>query len=393
MAMLWGGMWQVRASAPLPASVADRVNDGLEMGSPPEATSDERTKRALERVFRRAGLPLFISGYTAAEDVFTRALPFLVVVFVVLVLSALNLQWGFWANVGAFVGGLAILVVGFGVLNVARGRPFASVPTRVGLPELATFVLVPSLLPLVFGGQVVSAAVTAGALVLLLALVYLVIGFGLLSILRWAGARLFRMLAGSLRTLVRAIPLVLFFSLLLFLTQELWQVLAAAPRPFIGAMAVLIMGVGALFVLARIPREVTTLEEDLGGGAPSLSRAQRANVGLVVFVSQALQILFVGLGVAAFFMAFGMLTVSPAVLNEWIGNSGTMLATFSLFGHEVVITQELLRVAGAIGAFSGLYYAISTLIDPSYHEEFLGDITHEMRPVFEARVEYLQLTA
>jgi hypothetical protein len=115
-------------------------------------------------------------------------------------------------------------------------------------------------------------------------------------------------------------------------------------------------------------------------------------VGLVVFVSQALQILFVGLGVAAFFLAFGMLTVNPSVLTEWIGNSGTTLATFNLFGHPVVITQELLRVAGAIGAFSGLYYAITALIDPSYHEEFLGDITLEMRPVFEARAEYLQLT-
>jgi hypothetical protein len=81
------------------------------------------------------------------------------------------------------------------------------------------------------------------------------------------------------------------------------------------------------------------------------------------------------------------------VLTEWIGNSGVTLATFRLFGHPVVITQELLRVAGAIGAFSGLYYAITALIDPNYHEEFLGDITREMRSVFEARIEYLQLTA
>ncbi len=363
----------------------------FEMEPPSESTSRDLEKAALERRFRRAGLPLFIHDYTAAEDVFTRALPFLALVFVVLVVSALNVQWGLWANVGAFMGGLAILAVGLGVLNLARGRPFASVPTRVGMPELAAFVLIPSLLPLIFGGQFVSAVVTAGALLLLLALIYLVIGFGLLSILRWAGARLFRMLGGSLRTLVRAVPLVLFFSLLLFLTQEMWQVLAAAPRVFIGATAVLIMGVGALFVLARIPREVATLEQDLGADAPSLSRAQRANVGLVVFVSQALQILFVGMGVAAFFLAFGMFTVNPNVLNDWIGNTGTTVATFRLLGHPVVITQELLRVAGAIGAFSGLYYAITALIDPSYHEEFLGDITHEMRPVFEARVEYMRL--
>ena len=249
----------------------------------------------------------------------------------------------------------------------------------------------PTLLPLVFGGQFMSAVVTAVALLVFLLLVYLVVGFGLLSILRWAGSRLFGGLGSSLRTLVRAIPLLLFFSLLLFLTQELWQILAAAPRVYIGVVAVLVMGLGALFLLGRVPREVTALERDVAAGAPPLSRAQRANVGLVLFVSQAVQVLFVGIGFAAFFMVFGMFTVSPSVLNEWIGNPGTPLVTFQLFGYQVVITQELVRVAGAIGAFSGLYYAITALIDPNYREEFMGDITAEMRSVFEAREEYLRL--
>lgn len=347
---------------------------------------------AFERRFRRAGLPLFIEGRTASRDVFTRAFPLLALVFVALVLQALNLSWGFWANVGAFVGGLAIMAAAFGLVNRLQRRPFLSVPRRVGPPELVVFVLVPSLLPLVFGGQFVSALVTAGALVLLLVMVYLVVGFGLLSILRWAGARLFGGLGSSLRTLVRAIPLLLFFSLLLFLTQETWQVLAAAPRAFIGAVAVLVMGLGVLFLVARIPREVAALERDAAAGGPALSRWQRANVGLVLFVSQALQVLFVGIGVGVFFTIFGAFTVSPSVLTEWIGDAGHPLLRFPLLGQHVIITQELLRVAGAIGAFSGLYYAITALIDPNYRQEFLGDITEEMRSVFDARASYLLLT-
>ena len=293
---------------------------------------------------------------------------------------------GFWANVGAFVGGLAIMAAAFGLVNRLQRRPFLSVPRRVGPPELVVFVLVPSLLPLVFGGQFVSALVTVGALALLLVMVYLVVGFGLLSILRWAGARLFGGLGSSLQTLVRAIPL------LLFLTQETWQVLAAAPRAFIGAVAVLVMGLGVLFLVARVPREVAALERDAAAGGPALSRWQRANVGLVLFVSQALQVLFVGIGVGVFFTVFGAFTVSPNVLTEWIGNAGHPLLRFPLLGQHVVITQELLRVAGAIGAFSGLYYAITALIDPNYRQEFLGDITEEMRSVFEARASYLLLT-
>jgi hypothetical protein len=358
-------------------------------GRAPRVIPAERV--AFERRFRHAGLPLFIQGSTAAEDTFTRAFPMLALVFVALVLDALNLRWTFWANVGAFVGALAIMLVAFGLLNVAQGRRFLSLPRRVGTPELVTFVLVPSLLPLVFGGQVVSALVTAGALAVLLLLVYLVVGFGLLSILRWAAARLFGGLASSMRTLVHAIPLLLFFSLLLFLTQEAWQVLAAAPRSYIASAAVLVMGLGALFVAARVPREVSTLERDTVAGGPPLSRQERANVGLVLFVSQSVQILFVGVGVGVFFTGFGLLMVSPAVLEQWIGSAGHPLVTFGFLGHPVVLTQELLRVAGAIGAFSGLYYAITALVDPNYREEFLGEITEQMRSVFEGRSEYRRL--
>jgi hypothetical protein len=357
----------------------------------PSGASNTEHEAALERRFRRAGLPLFIQDYTATEDIFTRAIPILALVFVAMVLNALNLKWGFWANVGAFLGAVAFMVVGFGLINVMRDRPFFSLPRRLGWPELAAFVLIPSLLPLMFGGQFLSSVVTIVALAAFLGVVYLVIGFGLLSILRWAGARLFSGLGSSLRTLVRAIPLLLFFSLLLFLTTEMWQVLANAPRAYLGVVAALVLGLGAVFLLARVPREVSALERDAGAGGEPLSKLQRANVGLVLFVSQAVQVLFVGVGVALFFTILGAFTVSPTVLAEWIGSRGHTVWRFGLFGHEVVITQELLRVAGAIGAFSGLYYAITALIDPTYREEFTGEITNEMRSVFQDRTEYLRL--
>jgi hypothetical protein len=52
-----------------------------------------REAEAYERQFRRAGLPLFIENYSATGDVFTRALPFLALVFVALVFGAVNLRW------------------------------------------------------------------------------------------------------------------------------------------------------------------------------------------------------------------------------------------------------------------------------------------------------------
>ena len=99
-------------------------------------------------------------------------MPLLALVFVGELLGALDRDWSVWANLAAGLGGLAILLAGFGLANLLRGRRFFELPHRVGRVELALFVILPALLPLVFGGQVVSALVTALANLVLLALVY-----------------------------------------------------------------------------------------------------------------------------------------------------------------------------------------------------------------------------
>jgi hypothetical protein len=111
----------------------------------------------------------------------------------------------------------------------------------------------------------------------------------------------------------------------------------------------------------------------------------------VLFVSQALQVLLVSLTVGAFFVALGILVVDAKVLHSWIGSGGNVLATIRLFGHDSILTEELMRVSGAIAAFTGLYFAISMLTDDVYRREFLDELTTEMRQTFEARADYLRL--
>jgi hypothetical protein len=343
---------------------------------------------AYERRFRHAGLPLLIEGWNASEDVFTRAVPLLALVFVAELLGAIDLDWSLWANMAAATGGLAILLSGFGLLNLARRRRFFELPHRVGRLELAIFVILPALLPLVFGGQVVSAVVTAGANLALLGLVYLVIGFGLVFILRWAIRQLPEGLTASLAVLTRAVPLLLVFSLVLFINTEMWQVFSLMPRAYLAAVAGLLALVAAAFLAGRLPREVVRLQ----GDGPPLSPRQRMNVGLVMFVSQALQVFVVSLAMAGFFVVFGALTIGPEVRESWIGSRGTGIGpSIELLGGRLTITEELLRVSGAIAAFGGVYYAIAVLTDSTYREEFLDDIVGELRETFALRERYLAL--
>jgi len=341
---------------------------------------------AYEQRLRRAGLPLLIEDYSAYEDIFTRAVPLLSLVVTGQLLGAVDRDWPWWGNVLALLGAMAIVGGGVALVNHRRGRPRLSVPDRVGPIELAAFVLVPALLPLVFGGQVTSALVTAGGNLALLLVIYLVVGIGLLSILRWTAARLVGQLAASLMLLTRAVPVLLIFMIVLFINTEMWQVFSDVSDGALPGVIALFIGVASAFVISRLPREVRALEQEVGADPPLTAR-QRFNVGLVMFVSQGLQVLVVAALVGAFFVAFGALAITPGVIEAWIGERPHAIA-----GNPST-SVELLKVSSGLAAFSGLYYAIAVLSDATYRQEFLADLETSLRETFADRARYLQARA
>lgn len=355
--------------------------------------ADSDRLASYERTFRRSGLPMFIEDYSASEDVFNRAFPFLALVFIGEMVAAIELDWPLALNILAALGGLAILVTAFGILNRVQGRRFWTLPRQVGTPELAVFVLAPALLPLVFGGQFRQVAGLILGNAALLLVVYLVVGYGLAASLLWGSTRIVTDLALSLTRLVRALPLLLVFALVLFVNTEMWQVFDPMPRPFAIVVVVLFAGLGLVFLGFRVPAEVASLEAEVGVGGPPLRRRQRFNVGLMILVSQGLQVLVVSAGVGVFFVAFGALAVGGDVMTAWGVGTGGWSEPFTVAGYPIVVSETLLRVAGAIASFTGLYYAIAISTDATYREEFLDAITTEMRAVFSARREYLDLRA
>ena len=159
----------------------------------------------------------------------------------------------------------------------------------------------------------------------------------------------------------------------------------------LGSIAVFVFFAISGFLIARIPKEVADLEEQAGAGGPPLRQRQRVNVGLVLFVSQSLQVLLVALAVAIFFVVFGLLTIGAETVSSWTTHPADVFFEFTLAGREAAMTRELLRVATAIASFTGLYFAISMLTDDLYRREFLSRITDEMKQTFVRRIEYLKL--
>ena len=184
---------------------------------------------AYERQFRRAGLPMFVEGFSASTDVFNRAAPLLGLVFLGELLGAGQLDWTLVAEPARDRRRAGLpRSPAIAVINVLQGRPARAIPRRLGKTELAAFVILPALLPLIFGGQVGSAATTSAPTCCSSALIYAIFVYGLLAILRWVLARLAGQLRSSLGLLAKAVPLLAIFALLSFTSQEMWQIFGDA---------------------------------------------------------------------------------------------------------------------------------------------------------------------
>lgn len=382
---------------------------------------DGEVLRATERWFLRRGLPHLIEGYRATEDVFTRSVGVLLLIALVEVVNAVKLEWRWWQNCLALVGGAALLVGLFVVANVTRGRAPFQRPDDVGPVELALFVLLPAVVPLVFG-QPGSAAATAVVNLVLLLLVYGVTSYGLVPMTRWALGRTVGALSTVADLVGRALPLLFALTILVFVNTEAWQVATALPGSLFFVTAAMFVVVGLLFLLTRLPAEVRRLDDELGDGGlvdacegtpmeelvkrltaegrpriePSteLTRRQRVNVYLVFLFAQAVQAVLVTAAVFLFFTAFGLVAIRPVVIESWLGDIPfDVLAEVQLFGHELVLTTGLLHVAGFVAFVAGFSFTVSMVTDSAYRDEFFDEVVGHVRQALAVRTAYLALRA
>lgn len=371
--------------------------------------------------FVRNGIPHFIDDFKASEDVWTRAVGFLTLIF----FSEMFLTFGRdvtgWQQFAAFVGGIAVIVGAIVVLNRVRGRsPFAR-PNDIGVGELALFVLVPPVLALLGGHRNTIeffgiAVLNVGFLVV----VYLVVSWGLFPMARWGLAAMWSHLTQILQLLGRILPLMLLFSAFLFLNAEIWQVVNDFPYSLFALVVAGLGLIGLTFLVGAMRGAIHELryfdnwaevDDELPGtplegcdtstftGRPKqvpLGRAARINLTLRLVVGLAAQVAVVTLLIFGFYVVFGLLTVRSDTMLQWTTLTdidNVSLASFGLFGNEIVLSSLHLIAAGFVAAFSGLQFAVSLVTDESYRKEFVEESNAEVREALAVRAAYLRLVA
>jgi hypothetical protein len=92
-------------------------------------------------------------------------------------------------------------------------------------------------------------------------------------------------------------------------------------------------------------------------------------------VSQAIQVVFFTAGLFAFFLALGIVAVPGDVAVLWSAEEtcpvGEPPCPGTWFGIHVPVPQTVVHVSLFMAVLSGLYFTVSTSVDPIYRERVL----------------------
>lgn len=350
---------------------------------------------AVEEFFLRSGMPHLAADYDPREDTLTRLRPALAVLFAVALAVVLRPDWPWWQRVPAVLLGLAVAVGVLVLVNVVRGRP-AGGGGRVGFSEALALVLAPALASAALGDDARRVALVAAGSLAAAALFYALTSLGVVPLLLHQGRPALEGLAATASVAVRALPPLLAVLLFLSLASETWRAFGRLEGWRFGAVLIVFGLLAAVILVAGLRRERRALYSPRPGAeleaaaratpaarlveagvvpaAPPLDRLARLNVATALTVSLGVRVLAVGVAVGVAFGVLGLLIVDRALTVEWTGEADpNVLLALEAAGREVVVTEALVRVACALGAFASLYFVAVALGDSRNREEFLDD--------------------
>ena len=373
--------------------------------------------RQVHEWFLHRGLPLVLTRRVRSRALMARAAPAVAGVGALTAAVLLLAEW---------TGGdpqLVVLLRLAGITAVLAAAPVAlevlhrrsTTAARLGRRTTALAVMGIFVLVMPFAVSGLSAAALAEMPVFLTVTVVTIwltyIGLG--SIALWAFRFAWEQV-GALGTLLsRALPL-LMLTVVVYFTGELWQLSARVTRERLWQTIGFLAAVGLAFMVATIRDEVGALRQDrtrqsdpgallaetplarLAPGTPTpLSRPERVNVVAVMVVAQAIQVVLFTTGLFLFFIALGFVAVPPDVLVLWSGEQscpvGVPPCDGTWFGVHVPVPQTVVHMSLFVAVLSGLYFTVSTSVDPLYRERFFEPLISDVAVSLAGRDTYLAM--
>jgi hypothetical protein len=229
--------------------------------------------------------------------------------------------------------------------------------------------------------------------------------YGLGALLKAAIRHVIADLRNSVHLLGRALPPMLFVTLFLFFTGELWQAMNQLRWPRVSLIVLLFAAVTVLAAAARLRDEIGRVEQDLRPevlavackGTPlagielaeplppkRLNGRQLRNLLVMLAIRQLVQAAVVGLALYAFFVVLGLIVVTPEIAAQWVGGTVTM----SVFPG---VPSAMLRNATLFAAFGSMYFSVISMSDAEHRQRFFAPVLEKVERTLEVRAVYLEV--
>ena len=375
--------------------------------------------RRVHEWFLHRGLPLVLTRRVRSRALIQRSAPMVsgigAVIALTMTLAELtddDPDYGYAIRLGVLT--VVLITAPFALYLLHRSGTTRSEAGRTSAALLVMAIFVFGLPFADSGFSGIAMAEIIGFAVVAVAAIWLTyLGIG--SIVLWA-FRFAWLQLGALGTLMsRALPL-LMLTVVVFFTGELWQLAARMSRERLWQTIGFLAIVAILFMVTTIRDEVKALRDDRAGqtdparllvGTPlatadgatparsPLSFAEQVNVVAVMVVAQAIQVVLFTAGLFAFFVALGIVAVPDDVAVLWSSEEtcpiGEPPCAGTWFGIHVPVAQTVVHVSLFVAVLSGLYFTVSTSVDPIYRERFFEPLISDVAVSLAGRDAYLAM--
>ena len=384
------------------------------------AVATETVVRRTEQWFVRQGAPTMIEGYGFRSHVLPRMLPALTFVAVGS-LAWLVLQQSAGLSRWVLLGAIVAAMVSAWVLLSLFVRRMPEFSPRMTVLVLVVYAAIPVITPLIQSAIDVKFAAPDGdqeTESVWVALIWFVVVFGaafvatmlattygLGALLKAAIRHVIADLSNSVHLIGRALPPMLFVTLFLFFTGELWQAMNQLRWPRVSLVVLLFAAITVLAAAARLRDEIGRVEQDLRPevlqvackGTPlsgvditeplppkRLNGRQTRNLLVMLAIRQLVQAAVIGLALFAFFVVLGLIVVTPEIAEQWIGSP----AKESIIPG---VPSAMLRNATLFAAFGSMYFSVISMSDAEHRRQFFAPVIEKVERTLEVRAVYLNV--
>jgi hypothetical protein len=364
----------------------------------PPGVGQRAELRAAERWFLAKGLPAVLPKQALLDRVWSRSAPALAGLAAMAINSVIVVQLTGHRTID--IDGRPNLTEGFALAFLVVSR--LSTQARILAGLLSTVIVG---VGVAFGGpsphMPARLALWAGSMALILMLT----AGGAGSVLGWAARSTVLNLTEVAGMFVRALPVVL-LTFLVFFNTYVWLMAAIISRGrlwlavgFLGVIAGAFLVSGTLDrvrPMLEAPSSVSHEQSELTGtpfldmpqpaNSPPLSRRERINVVFVVATSQLGQVLTAASLTGAIFFTFGLILMSPELLNAWTRNEGSHDGR--LLGMTLPIPNPLIQTTLLLTAITFMYLSAKAVTDREYRAAFVDPLVADLQQTLLARDRY-----